>query len=145
MFFYRIIVIGLAALLAACSGNGIKTGKSDISNLSKEEAVAQRVKERWQYVIDKDLQASYEYLTPGSKVAMPFESYAMRMVQAQIRWLSVDDVKVVCEDEETCKVDVALEIEVNVPGARKVVTPTIQQEDWLKDGTNWYYLPGQIQ
>ena len=128
--------------LAACTANAPKKVAVD---LSPEEAVAQRATERWQYIIDGDFEAAYQYLTPGARAVMSFQQYAARMVQAQLRWTGVKPAEVICEDAETCKAEMTLDITVHAPGIGQRGTQTAQSEDWLKSGGQWYYLPQNIQ
>lgn len=139
----RLILISAAtALLAAC---GASTPERSSSKLSPEEAIAERAKARWEHIIASDFRSAYAYLTPGARVAMPYESYAARMTQAQIRWTGVSVAGVKCEDAEACKAEVLLDITVHVPGAGQLPTQTVQYEDWLESDGQWYYLPQAIQ
>ena len=139
--FRTFALAGAIILLSACA---IPATKAPGVTLSPQEAVSQRAAERWQLIVDQDFKAAYEYLTPASRSVMSFESFAARMVQAQIRWLGAEDVKVTCEDEATCTAEVLLNIKVHAPGVGQIDTQTVQYEDWLLNGGQWYYLPAQV-
>lgn len=137
-----LLIAGVAAVLSACNTAGPVRSPE---KLPPEEAVAERALQRWKYIIANDLKASYEYITPGSKAAMPFQSYAMRMTQAQIRWADAEVVAVVCSEPGVCKAEVVLDITVHAPGVGQVATQTVQYEDWIESGGHWHYLPQSIQ
>ena len=139
---YLFVLIFVAGL-AACGAGGAT--KSSLDGLSKEEAVALRVVERWQNVIASDWRSAYQFLTPGARRVQSYEDYAQRMGQAQIKWKNARVAKITCEDAETCHAQVELDIEVNVPGmgASKVSTLTVVEESWLASDGGWFYLPSQ--
>ena len=129
--------------LAACATTApIKPA----ANLSPEAAVTQRITERWQHIMDKDYKAAYEFMTPGTRAVMPYADYEKRMGQAQIRWMGSTVKQVNCEDAQTCHAEVQLDILVLFPGGGIGQTKTISvvDENWLKSGGQWYFLPSKI-
>lgn len=140
---YFLVMIAAAGLVACgAAGGGAKLSHG---NLPQDEMVALRAVDRWQKVIAADWQAAYQFLTPGARRIQSYEDYAQRMGQAQIKWMDARVIKVVCEDAETCHVQVELDIEVNVPGmgTSKVSTLTVIEESWLSSDGGWFYLPSQ--
>ncbi len=136
------LAVALAVALSAC---GVSAPTKTASNLPPEEAVAKRAVERWEHIIAKDFKSAYGYLTPGTKMAMLYENYASRLTQAQIRWTGVKVLGVKCDESTTCKAEVLLDITVHAPGVGQLPTQTVQYEDWLDSGGEWYYLPQSIQ
>ena len=129
--------------LAACATTA---PPKPAANLSPEAAVTQRITDRWQRIIDKDYKAAYEFLTPGTRSVMPYPDYERRMGQAQIKWKGSTVKQITCEDAETCHAQVQLDIIVLFPGGGIGQTPTISvvDENWLKSGGQWYFLPSKI-
>lgn len=140
-----IFPVVFVVFLVACTPQraGVKAPASD--GHSAEDVIAQRAVERWQYIIAGDFGAAYDYLTRGAKSVVSRDEYARRLAQAQVKWTGVGPIKVECEDEAACRVEVELDIQVQVPRAGEIVTKTYVQEDWLLDGKDlrWHYLPGQ--
>lgn len=126
--------------LAACSVNPAKT----TTHLTPEEAVAQRAAERWQYLVDKDYAAAYEYFTPGSRAVMSYESFALRMAHSQVKYIKADVTEVVCEEEGLCKAKVSLDYSVHVSGVGELATTLKRSEDWLETNRQWYYLSPDV-
>ena len=140
MIYKNALVFAFLAALVACTSSPVRT---KASALSPEEAISQRTTDRWGHIIAGDFRKAYDFLTPGARVVMPYEEYASRLLQAQIKWTGMKVVDVVCEDAEACKAQVELDILVTVPMAGQIQSVTYIYEDWLKSGNQWYYLPSQ--
>ncbi len=139
---YLVIALATTVGLVACAGSPTKSA----SNLSPEEAITQRINDRWQYVIDKDYKSAYAYMTEGTRAILSLAEYESRLRLAQIQWKGSKVKSVTCEDAETCKAEVELDIIILVPGGGTGPKETISvvTEDWLKNGSQWYFLPTKI-
>ena len=72
---------------------------------ARREAVASRVKSRWDALIKGDLQGSYGYLSPASRETMPLDLYKAKHRTGLYRAAQVDSVD--CE-AEVCTVTLSL-------------------------------------
>lgn len=115
--------------LVGCASTGIKSdGEADPQNV-----VAKMAQSRWDALIKGDLTAAYEYLTPGSRSMMPLEVYKTKIRTGM--WKGVDVESVTC-GQDRC--DVVIMLEYRYRGASTV---TQQNEIWLQEGGNWWYVP----
>lgn len=133
--------LGLSLLLTACAGTSPRRAPA-----SPEQAVTQRAGERWQHIIAGDLKAAYAYLSPGARKVMPYENYAQRMGQSQVRWTGARVKQVNCEDAQSCRAEMELDIVVMVPGitgGSQVPIKSSLSENWLESGGQWYFLPSE--
>lgn len=95
---FRIPGISALAVLAAfalagCAG--MARLSADSSPEAKREAVTARAEARWQALLKGDLDAAYQYLSPGSKAAISLAAYKATHNTSIYRAAKVD--KVTCE------------------------------------------------
>ena len=123
-------VAAAAFMLAACASLGGVTAESPSE--VKQAAVTERVKARWQAVIAGDPEASYEFLSPGSKASTSLSSYKSRA--RLVGFQSADIESVACEPE-VCKVKLRVVFDHRLmKGLSSVV-----EETWvLEKGQYWY-------
>ncbi len=133
------MVLGLiaVALTTGCATTG---GKSGSPAQDPEAAVERRAAERWQLVVDGNMHAAYEYLTPGYRSTYTANEYA-RQGSAAIRWIRGDIKGVECDGLDSCRATVEVRYAVTMPGAGQVTSVNLQQEHWLLSDGTWYFLP----
>jgi hypothetical protein len=85
--------------LAGCAG--MARLSADSSPEAKREAVSARAEARWQALIKGDLDAAYQYLSPGSRATIPLDVYKATHKVGLYRGAKVDSVA--CE-AAACKV-----------------------------------------
>lgn len=131
---FRIPAIALlaAVTLAGCAGMaGFGRLASDSSPEAKREAVSARAEARWQALIKGDLDAAYQYLSPGSKATISLPVYKATHKVGMYRTAKVD--KVDCEGA-ACKV--TLTVRYDAKGFKGV--DTLLTEQWvIESGQAW--------
>lgn len=124
-------------LISGCATTG---GTSGVKSQSPEAAVERRAAERWQLVVDGNMHAAYDYLTPGYRSTYTANEYA-RQRNAAIRWIAGTVRSVECESQEICLSTIDVRYAVTMPGAGEVNSVSTHQERWLASDGNWYFLP----
>jgi len=106
--------------------------------------VDKRSVERWNYLIARQAEKAYDYLTPGTRELQTRESYAAAMNNRPVRWSGVKFDHKEC-DADRCKVYVDVSYSVGMPGAggagRSVETSNTQIEIWVRVDNEWFFLP----
>lgn len=119
--------LGLVAGLVGCAGIGV-----DSSPEAKQKVVSERAEARWQLLMKGDLAGAYEYLSAGSKAAMPLDVYKAKVRVGMWRKASVD--KVQCE-AELCSVQML--VTYDAKQMKAIETPL--KETWIiEKGSAWY-------
>jgi len=117
-----------AAGIAACAG----MVSPDSSDEQKQKVVAERAQARWDSLIKGDLGGAYEYLSSGSKAAMPLDLYKAKTKAGLWRQAKVGMVD--CK-AEVCKVTML--ITYDAKRIKGVETP--MDETWIiEKGSAWY-------
>jgi len=119
----RWLVVGLVG----CAGIGV-----DSSPEAKQKVVAERAEARWQLLIKGDVAGAYEFMSTGSKAAMPLDLYKAKMRPGSWRGASVEKVDCVAE---VCSV--VMEIAYDRKQMKGIQTPI--NETWIiEKGSAWY-------
>lgn len=111
----------------------------------KSEDLETSVNNRWQAVIENDLEKAYQYVSPGYKEIESLESYKVRIATAKIHmnWKAGSFKSSNCETELVCKVQVSVEYTYTFPrrsmGSSDVNTTLT--ENWIKVDGDWYLVP----
>ncbi|HVV97602.1 MAG TPA: hypothetical protein VHC92_10730 [Rhodanobacteraceae bacterium] len=126
----RATILGaLVLLLAACS-----PGKDDVEK---------RAVERWNYLIARQADKAYDYLSPGAREMQTRENYAASMNNRPVKWTAAKFNRKEC-DADRCKVYIDVSYSVVMPGAgigKPVEATSTQSEIWVRAGDGWYFLP----
>ncbi|HEY6828270.1 MAG TPA: hypothetical protein VI259_15530 [Gemmatimonadaceae bacterium] len=132
---FGVASLALAGLLTACAGLGGLS--ADAPAEVKRDAVAARAKARWERLIDRDVAAAYEYLSPASRATTPLDLYKAKHKVGMYRSAKVDDVK--CEADK-CTVRLSVTYEYRVKGASNPMTVTTPvTEEWIiSKGQAWF-------
>ncbi|MEP7043533.1 MAG: hypothetical protein ABI843_10755 [Dokdonella sp.] len=124
--------LALAALVFSLAGCADKANPDNVDR---------RAVERWNFLIARQAEKAYDYLTPGFQQTQTRENYAAAMNNRPVRWNAVKFNKKTCEAER-CKVDVDVTFSVTVPGSHKATPATsTQSETWILSKGEWFYLP----
>lgn len=134
----RLVAIWVAVLgLASCAVSPI--GDENARTASPEaqrEAVASRVKARWDALIKGDLDASYRYLSPASRATLTLERYKKVTRKTGFREAKIESID--C-DADACRVKLRITYDHRLMAG--VQTPL--EETWVFDqGQAWYVYPG---
>lgn len=105
--------------------------------VSPEQRVADRAAQRWQALIDKDLNRAYEFFSPAYRQAVSVERYKGSFGGSVI-WQDAE-VKTVKCGENVCDVTMMIVYKYNVRAA-SFESNKILEEKWiLSDGAWWYF------
>lgn len=128
-----------AAVLSGCQATG---GKRADTGVATETTIEARAEQRWKYLIAKQPEKAYEYLSPGYRSANTREIYAAAIAIRPVTWKGASVVKAECETE-LCEVFLTLDYEAIIPGAggKPIQTFAPLREKWIKSGGQWYFLP----
>lgn len=98
------------------------------------DLVAARARDRWQALIDKDIERAYKFLSEGTRQAISLERYQSSIKSGIWRKVEVDAVQ--CK-ESVCKVRLLITYDHKV--MKGVTTPL--SETWLiENGNAWFVL-----
>jgi hypothetical protein len=133
MIIERIAAAALGALvlmLSACHSGG--------------DDVEKRAMERWNYLIAKQSDKAYDFLSPGTRETQTREAYAAASNNRPLKWTAVKFNRKEC-DTDRCKVYVDVSYSLTMPGMAGASKPTTatstQQETWVHVDDAWYFLP----
>jgi hypothetical protein len=109
-----------------------------------EEAVSQRVYDRWAALIEGKLETAYTYETPEYRELHSFVDFRKKFKGVGV-WQKVDVEKVECEQKK-CSVDVRIYVKIK-PGLGFDYVETNGQatEKWLQHSMTgkWYHISDQ--
>ena len=135
VYFAKIALAAAAALVLA--GCGMLVKKDEDASVIKAKSV-----QRWDYLIAKQADKAYDFLSPGYRATVTRENYAAGMNNRPVSWESVQYIDQQC-GADACTVNLKLKYKVliNLHGARKVKGDSPISERWIKESGRWYYLP----
>ena len=126
----RGVAVTAGLVLAGCATVGGVTAESPPE--VKQAAVTERVKARWQAVIDGDTEKAYGFLSPGSKAVTTYDGYRAK---ARLTGFRAADVESVACETEACKVKVRVVLDHRLMKGLSVPA----EETWvLENGQYWY-------
>lgn len=130
---FRISWAGLlvVVLLTGCAGMGRLS--ADSSAEVKQKAVTTRAEARWAALIKGDLDAAYQFLSPGSKATIPLDVYKATHKTGIYREAKVKSVS--CE-RAACTVKLTLRYDYK--NFKDVQTPLTEQ--WVIEGGQAWIL-----
>lgn len=129
------MVATCALMLAGCaSGPG---GKSNAGAAPEIRAM-----ERWSYLIERNSDKAYDYLSPGKRGVETREAYAETMNNRPVRWTKATFMKKTCGTPNACVVTLQIDLSVPVAGMGGAsASLTFVEESWIRDKDGkWYYL-----
>ncbi len=130
----------ISALLVA-----IATGCADPDELSPEQAAAleQRVRERWQTIIDRDFEKTWEYSTPNYRSVFSKRMFAKKFSYG-IEW-ELTGVEVTHYDSRAAVASVAARVmtkpikPTNAASQAIGATPLTLREKWILIDGEWWH------
>ena len=135
---FKFLVTVLLALLvqgmAGCGTTGsvqstsvVETGAGDVSKL-----VTGRAQQRWNALLNADMETAYQYISPGGRSVMSLQQYRPRVNPGFWRGAKVSEAS--C-GTETCEVTVL--VDVLLQGV-KFTNPI--KETWILDAGKWWFV-----
>lgn len=129
------MIATFALMLAGCaSGPG---GKSNASAAPEIRAM-----ERWSYLIERNAEKAYDYLSPGKRSVESREAFAQKMNNRPVRWTKATFMKKTCATPVACVVTLQIDLSVPVAGMGGAsASLSFAEESWIRDKDGkWYFL-----
>lgn len=127
-------LVGSSILLAALLTYGCNAPESA---LPPEQQVTEKAEERWQAMIDRDLERAYSFLSPAYRQAVPLDMYRGRIGSA-VDWQDAKVESVDCRDE-MCKVAVRVDY-LHKSSMNRYDVSTLLEEKWILADNKWWYF-----
>lgn len=127
--------LGVASVLA-----GVLLAVGGCTDKSSPDRIDQRSVERWNYLIARQAEKAYDYLTPGFKQTVDREAYAASMNGRPVQWKTAKFAGKTCEAEH-CKVSIDVTYSIKLPGGAVGESTSTQSENWLLVDGEWFFLP----
>ena len=132
----RMRLAALAALVIALAG--CNTNKDPTADVEK------RAVERWNFLVARQAEKAYDYLSPGTRETQTRESYAAAMNSRPVRWTAAKFNHKEC-DADRCMVYLAVSYSLAMAGAgavgKAIESTSTQTETWVRVKDDWYFLP----
>ncbi|MEZ5555145.1 hypothetical protein [Haliea sp.] len=136
-----------AALLMACvltlaSGCGTAPGKPQTLSPAEVAALEDRVRGRWQAIIDRDFEAAYEFASPNYRAVFS-KSMFIRNFSYSLDW-QLTAVEVLAYDAEAAVASVAVRV-MSKPIKQTSVSaqfgfmPSTVRERWVSINGEWWH------
>jgi len=103
-----------------------------------EQQVAERALERWQAIIDNDLESAYAFLSPAYRQAVPLTMYQGRLGQ-NVAWRDAEVKSVSCATD-ACDVALQISYRYNMPNFEKLENSRLFKEKWIRIEDDWWYF-----
>ena len=106
------------------------------------KVVERRALERWGYLINRQAEKAYDYLSPGFRATKSREEYAGEMNNRPVHWTKVMPYRQICEKPDVCVVDLQIDADAKMVGTKEMVSSVgFVTETWIKSGGKWWFLP----
>ena len=118
-------------LLSACA-TSMKSG----GNIEK------RAMGRWDALLSEDVEAAYEYLSPGYRSSVSLTQYHRSLLLSKVKWTAAKYIESDCE-ETVCNVKILLDFTVYgaLPGVKSLESKQTIEESWVLVNSSWYLVP----
>lgn len=118
-------------LLSACA-TSMKSG-GNIEN---------RAMGRWDALFSEDVEAAYEYLSPGYRSSVSLTQYHRSLLLSKVKWTGAKYIESDCE-ETVCNVKILLDFTVYgaLPGVKSIESKQTIEESWVLVNSSWYLVP----
>lgn len=140
-------VLALGLFLAGCASDSTRPDQSTQGADAKPEkntVVEKRALERWNFLINRQAEKAYDYLSPGFRATKSRESYAAEMNNRPVQWTNVYPYSQSCDKPDVCILNFQIDAQTDMPGVnRKVPAIGFVEETWIKTRGKWYYLPAK--
>jgi len=122
-------------LLAACAGNPSPP----------VETLEQRVQGRWDALLADDLEAAYQYFSPGLRQTVRFQDFVRNMASRTIQYTGAAVKEDASCDGDACKVEVVVAYAVRAPaGGGMFKSSSIVHENWIRTDGQWFFVPMEV-
>ena len=143
VYFARFLAFVALASIAGCASSPSKPGKP--AKDESADVIQQKSVERWNFLIARQAEKAYDYLSPGYRATKPRDVYAKEMNERGVRWSKVTYNHQQC-DGDTCNVSLFIDYKLKMPGPAGTVSSFAPlTETWIKLNGRWYFLPDAMQ
>ena len=115
------------------------TGCAGLLSSSPEERVLARSQERLDLLMDREVEAAFEYATPGYRSSHTVLQYDKKFGGAKTLWQAARAAEAYCDQSvdpvERCAVRVEIDYTTRSLGYMETTDLT---ETWIKSGGDWY-------
>jgi type IV pilus biogenesis protein CpaD/CtpE len=108
--------------------------------VAPEVVIKERAEKRWQHLIKGEVDESYAYLSPATRLVMTKDAYRGGLKPGMWKDAKVAEVK--CE-QNLCKVELDIDIRVRMRGAGFVNHKSRITELWRGQDGGWWFVPSQ--
>lgn len=131
LLLYLVLVVGLAGAVADTSPEPT----------DREQALRQRVQERWEALIRKDWAAAYPFEAPVYRAANSLEQYQRRFGKGAI-WEAVTIDRVLFEGDEVATIYANVRYQLAELIAGEVHRfSSLVTEKWIRTDDEWWHVP----
>lgn len=137
--------LGQSALLLAFMVTGLfLSACATQAPESREISIAERAQQRWDTLLAGDLEAAYEFYSPGYRSSTSLIDFAFGIRSRRVHWTTAQYKEHSCL-EQSCTVifEVGFTVAMPVPGLTKWDGNDTLEEKWVKTGGHWWYLPNK--
>ena len=125
--------------LTACAVSALLlAGCASMQTQTPEQIVEARANQRWQHLIDGDIEKAYDMLTDSYRRVTPYERYRGRMTNGG--WIKAKAISVTCADE-VCAVRISLEAKPPLGSRFGGNINTGLDESWVFEEGQWRFKP----
>jgi hypothetical protein len=129
------IVVALLLMIGACAGTPETTAR----------ILEQRAQGRWDALLSEDLEAAYQYFSPGQRQTVRYQDFVRQIVSRSVRWTGASFVEVAACDGDACTVKIRVHFQVKAPvGAGQFKSSQLMRENWIRSDGQWYFLPADV-
>lgn len=140
---FAITSLMAATLLAGCVSNPATSSPSSASSTTEAQTstsmqalVKQRSEERWKFLVVRNFEKAYEFLTPSYRTLKTPDEYRGTFGNGA-NWKNPMVESVQCENDERCTVTIKLDVVVVASGFYKPIQSNLT-EIWLKEEGQWW-------
>ena len=118
-------------LLSACT-----------NTMKSEGNIENRAMGRWDALLSEDVEAAYEYLSPGYRSSVSLTQYQRSLLLSKVKWTAAKYIGSDCE-ETVCNVKILLDFTVYgaLPGVKSFESKQTIEESWVLVNSSWYLVP----
>jgi len=129
-----------AVITVALSFAGL-TGCATVA-LTADKIVAERAQARWDAVLAKDYATAYSYYSPGFRAKVSQTDLEIKLRLQRVRWTTAEVKAQTCAgDVCTVQVNITYQVGAPVPGVSTWNGFDLIEEQWVKTGGDWWYVP----
>ena len=124
----------VALFLAGCAAGG---------GTKPAESLADRAVARWNYLINKEPEKAWEYMTPGSRQVAPRDQYVRETLVKPVQWTGAEYESQECQSADACEVlvNVKFRVRSHLTGVGMLDAERRLVETWIRVDGQWYFLP----